>query len=132
MWSRRDLYRGYHNIAGRSLAPLYVLSMAHIASWQSFLLSFTLMQESLASLVLLIRFTLYSIPPGHILDLAAFTHKLFRGEQTAQALESKMTKLEQKLDELLASFESGNKPGVEGSGNERNETNRQAEPDKGS
>ncbi|KAI9745490.1 MAG: hypothetical protein M1818_001024 [Claussenomyces sp. TS43310] len=46
-------------------------------------------------------------------DVAQAFKDLARGEQTALALESKMSKLEKKLDDLLASVEAGNMPKVE-------------------
>lgn len=38
---------------------------------------------------------------------------MHRGEQTAQALESNLTSLEKKLDDLLASFEEGERAKVD-------------------
>ncbi|CZS91268.1 uncharacterized protein RAG0_01976 [Rhynchosporium agropyri] len=46
-------------------------------------------------------------------DLAQTLKQIARGEKTAEALESNLTSLEKKIDDLLASFEESERAKVE-------------------
>ncbi|KAL2065023.1 hypothetical protein VTL71DRAFT_4163 [Oculimacula yallundae] len=49
----------------------------------------------------------------HEHDLAQTLQQIAKGEKTAQALESNLTNLEKKIDDLLASFEESERAKVE-------------------
>lgn len=78
-------------------------------------------------LLILRRFTSHVLPVTHHFTCCQDTSELtlpfdHRGEKTAQALESNLTSLEKKIDDLLASFEESERARVEeaGSGGVKN------------